>query len=57
MEHLRITVGGDDLVNRRIQDEVDRTRIVSGRDFFIGAGFFFNDDDIKLLLTALPLKF
>jgi phospholipid/cholesterol/gamma-HCH transport system substrate-binding protein len=57
LDHLLITAGADDLVNRPIQDDVDKTRIVSGRDFFIGAGFFFNDDDIKLLLTALPFKF
>ena len=57
MDHLLVTIGGDDLVNKRVQDDVDKTRIVSGRDFFVGAGFYFNDDDIKLLLSALPLKF
>jgi phospholipid/cholesterol/gamma-HCH transport system substrate-binding protein len=56
LDHLLITAGADDVVNKRIPDDVDKTRIVSGRDFFIGAGFFFNDDDIKLLLTALPFK-
>jgi len=24
---------------------------------FIGAGFYFNDDDIKLLFATLPLNF
>jgi phospholipid/cholesterol/gamma-HCH transport system substrate-binding protein len=56
LDHLLITAGADDVVNKRIPDDVDKTRIVSGRDFFVGAGFFFNDDDIKLLLTALPFK-
>ena len=57
LDHLLLTAGADDLVNRPVVDDVTRTRIVSGRDFFVGAGFFFNDDDIKLLLTALPFKF
>ena len=56
LDHLLITAGADDVVNRPIQDDVDKTRIISGRDFFIGAGFFFNDDDIKLLLSALPIS-
>ena len=57
LDHLLLTVGVDDAVNKPIVDDVDRTRIVSGRDFFVGAGFYFTDEDIKLLLGALPLRF
>jgi len=57
LDHLLLTVGIDDAVNKPIVDDVDRTRIVSGRDFFVGAGFFFTDEDIKQLLGALPLRF
>jgi phospholipid/cholesterol/gamma-HCH transport system substrate-binding protein len=57
LDHVLITVGADDLVNTRVLDDVDRTRIISGRDFFVGAGFFFTDEDIKTLIGLLPLRF
>jgi len=57
LDHLFITAGGDDLVNPRELDAQNTTRIASGKDFFIGAGFYFTDDDIKLLLGALPFRF
>jgi len=57
LDHILLTAGVDDLVNPRRYDDVDKTRIISGKDFFVGAGFFFTDDDIKLLLSALPLRF
>jgi len=57
LDHLFLTAGVDDMVNHRKYDDVDRTRIISGRDYFVGAGFFFTDDDIKLLLSALPFRF
>ena len=44
-------------MNRPLVDPEHTTRIVSGRDFFIGAGVFFTDDDIKLLIAALPIRF
>ena len=57
LDHLIITAGADDLVNRPLVDPNNTTRIISGRDFFIGAGVFFTDEDIKLLIAALPIKF
>lgn len=57
LDHLLVTVGADDLVNDPFTDPNNRTRITSGRDYFVGAGVFFTDDDIKLLIAALPIKF
>jgi phospholipid/cholesterol/gamma-HCH transport system substrate-binding protein len=57
LDHLLVTVGADDLVNAPHVDPNNVTRITSGRDYFIGAGFFFTDDDIKLLIAALPIRF
>jgi phospholipid/cholesterol/gamma-HCH transport system substrate-binding protein len=55
-DHLLITAGADDFVNTPISDSVDKSRIISGRDFFVGAGFFFTDEDLKLVLAAVPLR-
>ncbi len=57
LDHLLITVGGDDLANKAVVDPENDTRITSGRDFFFGAGFYFTDEDIKLLIAALPIRF
>ncbi len=56
LDHLLITAGADDLVNTRILDPDVPSRVISGRDFFIGAGVYFTDDDLKLILAALPIK-
>jgi phospholipid/cholesterol/gamma-HCH transport system substrate-binding protein len=50
LDHVLVTAGADDLLNDPIGDTDNTTRIASGRDFFVGAGFFFNDDDIKKLI-------
>lgn len=55
-DHLLITAGADDFVNGPVSDAVDRSRIISGRDFFVGAGFFFTDEDLKLVLAAVPIR-
>ena len=55
--HLLFTVGADDVLNPAFVDVNAPTRIISGRDFFLGAGVFFTDDDIKLLIAALPIRF
>ena len=55
--HILITAGVDDLVNTPMPDLSSPTRVVSGRDFFIGAGFFFTDEDLKLVASALSLRF
>jgi phospholipid/cholesterol/gamma-HCH transport system substrate-binding protein len=57
LNHLLVTAGVDDLVNTPIADASSPTRVISGRDFFIGAGFYFTDDDLKLLASALALRF
>jgi phospholipid/cholesterol/gamma-HCH transport system substrate-binding protein len=57
MDHLLITAGADDVANAVERDISDPSRIASGRDFFVGAGFYFTDDDIKLLFGLLPLRF
>jgi phospholipid/cholesterol/gamma-HCH transport system substrate-binding protein len=54
LNHLLLTVGADDVMNRPYVDSEHTTRIVSGRDFFIGAGVFFTDDDIKMLVSLIP---
>ena len=57
LNHLLLTFGVDDVLNRPLVDPEQTTRIVSGRDYFIGAGVFFNDDDIKMLIAAIPIRF
>ena len=57
LNHLLLTFGVDDVLNRPLVDPEHSTRIVSGRDYFIGAGVFFNDDDIKMLIAAIPIRF
>ena len=57
LDHLLITAGIDDMFNAPVADPDVPTRVIQGRDYFIGAGVYFNDDDIKLLISALPLRF
>jgi phospholipid/cholesterol/gamma-HCH transport system substrate-binding protein len=56
-DHLFITGGADDLVNPPLVDPTERTRVVSGRDFFVGAGVFFTDDDISKLFGLAASRF
>lgn len=51
--HLALTAGLDDILNREDRDPADN-RLLSGRDFFVGAGIYFTDDDLKALLPVLP---
>jgi len=55
--HLLLTAGIDDVLNPPLVDPEHTSRIINGRDYFIGAGVFFTDDDIKLLIAALPIRF
>jgi phospholipid/cholesterol/gamma-HCH transport system substrate-binding protein len=57
LNHLLVTVGADDVLNRPFVDSEHTTRIISGRDYFVGAGVFFTDDDIKMLIAAIPIRF
>jgi phospholipid/cholesterol/gamma-HCH transport system substrate-binding protein len=62
--HIFFTVGIDDTFNRPVLDrdilsaegrDSGMRRVVSGRDFFLGAGIYFTDDDLKAILTAVPM--
>jgi phospholipid/cholesterol/gamma-HCH transport system substrate-binding protein len=54
-EHVYVNIGMDDILNRQNRD-VLTNRLVSGRDFFFGAGVYFTDDDLKsiLAITGIP---
>jgi phospholipid/cholesterol/gamma-HCH transport system substrate-binding protein len=56
-DHLLITAGADDFINRPVSDPVDVSRIIRGRDYFIGAGFYFTDEDLKQIFAAVPVRF
>jgi phospholipid/cholesterol/gamma-HCH transport system substrate-binding protein len=57
LDHVLITAGVDDMFNTPVNDRDVPTRIVQGRDYFLGAGFYFTDEDLKLLIAALPIRF
>jgi phospholipid/cholesterol/gamma-HCH transport system substrate-binding protein len=52
-DHLFATAGVDDALNRQVREQ-STNQLLSGRDFFIGAGVSFTDDDLKSLLPILP---
>ena len=52
--HLFVTVGVDDMLNRQVRDSFSN-RFVSGRDFYVGAGLYFTDEDLKAALSAAAL--
>lgn len=53
-DHLLITGGVDDALNPIVRDPLTR-QVLSGRDYFLGAGIFFTDDDLKSLLPFVPM--
>ena len=53
LDHLLVSAGADDLANPALADPIYTTRIISGRDYFIGAGVYFTDDDIKSLIGLI----
>ena len=57
LNHLLVTVGADDVLNAPFVDPEHTSRIIRGRDYFVGAGVFFTDDDIKMLIAAIPIRF
>ncbi|HEY6908204.1 MAG TPA: MlaD family protein [Myxococcales bacterium] len=58
LDHLLITGGVDDLPNAdHDYDPIERSRIISGRDYFIGAGVFFTDEDISKLIGLAASRF
>jgi phospholipid/cholesterol/gamma-HCH transport system substrate-binding protein len=52
-EHVYVNAGMDDILNTQNRDALTN-RLISGRDFFVGAGIYFTDADIKSLLPVLP---
>ncbi|MCP3099382.1 MlaD family protein [Myxococcus sp. K15C18031901] len=50
-DHLFVVAGMDDILNAQ-QREVSTQRLIAGRDFFVGGGLYFTDDDLKAILTA-----
>jgi phospholipid/cholesterol/gamma-HCH transport system substrate-binding protein len=50
-DHLFVVAGMDDMLNAQ-QRDLATQRLIAGRDFFVGGGFFFTDDDLKALITA-----
>lgn len=48
LSHLFVTAGIDDAINAPIT-EAATGRILAGRDYFVGGGIYFTDDDLKLL--------
>jgi phospholipid/cholesterol/gamma-HCH transport system substrate-binding protein len=56
LNHLLFTAGADDVLNKPLVDPEHETRIINGRDFFVGAGVYFTDDDIKNLIGLLPIR-
>jgi phospholipid/cholesterol/gamma-HCH transport system substrate-binding protein len=55
--HILLTAGADDLVNTVHTDPNNSTRITSGRDYFVGAGVFFTDEDISKLIGLAVSRF
>lgn len=55
LEHVFVNVGFDDIINRPNRDTLSN-RLVSGRDFFFGAGIYFTDQDLKSILTVAPIR-
>lgn len=51
-DHLFATAGVDDIMNNPVRDAVSDRRLLVGRDFFVGAGLFFTDEDLQALITV-----
>lgn len=56
LSHLFVTAGVDDVVNPR-DIEPATGRILSGRDYFLGGGIYFTDQDLKALLGLVSAGF
>lgn len=52
--HLVLTAGIDDALNPIVRDTLTN-QVISGRDYFVGAGIYFTDDDLKSLLPFIPV--
>jgi phospholipid/cholesterol/gamma-HCH transport system substrate-binding protein len=55
LNHLFVTAGVDDVINPR-DVEPATGRILSGRDYFLGGGIYFTDQDLKSLFgVGVPI--
>jgi phospholipid/cholesterol/gamma-HCH transport system substrate-binding protein len=54
-QHLFLSGGVDDVFNPPVRSTLDN-RLISGRDFFLGGGIHFTDDDLKAILTVAPVR-
>jgi phospholipid/cholesterol/gamma-HCH transport system substrate-binding protein len=52
-EHVYVNAGVDDVLNNPNRDLLTN-RLLSGRDFFVGAGVYFTDNDLKSILPVIP---
>jgi phospholipid/cholesterol/gamma-HCH transport system substrate-binding protein len=55
LQHLFLNAGVDDIFNRPVYSQLDN-RVLAGRDFFLGAGIVFTDDDLKALIPLVPAQ-
>lgn len=54
LDHIVITAGVDDMLNRPMRDTFSN-RLIAGRELFVGGGVFFTDEDLKAILTFVPI--
>jgi len=54
LDHIVLSAGIDDVLNTPMRDAFSN-RLIAGRDIFLGGGIYFTDDDIKAILTFVPL--
>ena len=50
--HLFATIGVDDAFNGQPTRDPISNRLISGRDYFVGGGVFFTDDDLKSIVSV-----
>jgi phospholipid/cholesterol/gamma-HCH transport system substrate-binding protein len=49
--HLFASAGVDDLLNPQVR-ETGSNKLIAGRDYFMGGGIYFTDEDLKAILTT-----
>jgi phospholipid/cholesterol/gamma-HCH transport system substrate-binding protein len=58
LNHFMVRAGMDDMLNawatRNLVDPQARGYTLGGREFFLGAGIYFNDGDVKALVGSSP---
>jgi phospholipid/cholesterol/gamma-HCH transport system substrate-binding protein len=58
LNHFQLRAGMDDILNawatRNLVDPQARGYTLGGREFFVGAGVYFNDGDVKALVGSAP---